>query len=305
MSDLFQIEFTGKIDNHPSYQAWPTMIRLENDELLVVCSGNRKAHVCPYGRIFLYRSVDGGQNWTGPQRLSDGPLDDRDPGLVRAVDGSLLMSYITSIKAFCLDPEEMPPDFRERADNTPLSILRKELNYWMRRSTDNGRTWSERYTVPIHNPHGPTLLRDGSLLWVGRDVSAGPEYICGGARFGEWLAAARSEDHGKTWEIISRIPAPPGIPPRGCHELHAVQSDDGRIIAAIRSEPDTWLTESLDNGLSWSIPQKKDRGIPAASVQHREWPHSAELRLSGKSVWDQMRSFGRSRDPLADGISSL
>ena len=40
------------------YHGWPTMIRRKNGELLVVCSGGRETHVCPFGRVELIRSFD-------------------------------------------------------------------------------------------------------------------------------------------------------------------------------------------------------------------------------------------------------
>ncbi|MFZ9792567.1 MAG: hypothetical protein ACO3F3_09545 [Gemmataceae bacterium] len=64
------------------YHGWPTLARTRDGELLLVCSGGREAHVCPFGRVDLFRSKDGGKTWTWPQTLLDGPLDDRDAGVV-------------------------------------------------------------------------------------------------------------------------------------------------------------------------------------------------------------------------------
>src|SRR5437868_5955661 len=59
------------------YHGWPTLARRRNGQLLLVCSGGRESHVCPFGRVELMRSNDGGQTWTWPQVLLDSPIDDR------------------------------------------------------------------------------------------------------------------------------------------------------------------------------------------------------------------------------------
>src|SRR5262245_53124973 len=80
-----------------AYHGWPTLARRRNGELLLVCSGGREAHVCPFGRVELMRSRDDGKNWTWPQVLLDGPIDDRDSGIVETAKGSLLVTTFTSL----------------------------------------------------------------------------------------------------------------------------------------------------------------------------------------------------------------
>jgi len=41
-----------------AYLGWPTIGRTAAGELLVVCSGGREEHVCPFGQVWLYRSQD-------------------------------------------------------------------------------------------------------------------------------------------------------------------------------------------------------------------------------------------------------
>ena len=62
------------IIEHPSYHGWPTVIRTKDNKLIAVCSGNRQKHVCPFGRVWMYVSEDGGRSWQGPKTLSSGPL---------------------------------------------------------------------------------------------------------------------------------------------------------------------------------------------------------------------------------------
>jgi sialidase-1 len=42
------------------YHGWPTLARRTNGDLLLVCSGGRESHICPFGRVELMRSRDGG-----------------------------------------------------------------------------------------------------------------------------------------------------------------------------------------------------------------------------------------------------
>ena len=52
------VESTKIITSRPHlYHGWPTLARRGNGELLVVCSGGRESHVCPFGRVELMRSM--------------------------------------------------------------------------------------------------------------------------------------------------------------------------------------------------------------------------------------------------------
>ncbi|MBM4075033.1 MAG: twin-arginine translocation signal domain-containing protein, partial [Planctomycetes bacterium] len=59
----------------PLYHGWPTLARRKNGELILVWSGGRESHVCPFGRVELMRSHDHGKTWTWPQVLLDSPID--------------------------------------------------------------------------------------------------------------------------------------------------------------------------------------------------------------------------------------
>ncbi len=285
--------FSGSITRNPSYHGWPTVAHIGGGELLAVCSGNREAHVCPFGRVFLYRSPDGGRSWTGPEQLSSGPLDDRDSGICRAADGSLLVNYFTNILALCGARQEA---WRKAAENINLTTMSREHNFWMRRSTDNGKTWSEKYAIPLNNPHGPTLAKDGSLIIAGRRVSPSPAYSFEGSRLGEELAFARSADNGLTWEIVSEIPAPEGHESLHCFEPHALEAANGRIIVHIRDQNElplieTWQTESGDGGKTWTSPHRVADGYPSHLMNlpdgrilmtygHRQAPFGIRFRIS-------------------------
>ena len=252
-----------------TYHGWPTVCHTGNNRLLAVCSGGREKHVCPFGRIYLYESLDGGSTWSIPRILSDGPLDDRDAGITVAADGSLIINWFSSI---CFlnhhVRDELPERWREAEEKIKFSELRKELGFFMIRSTDGGKTWTKKQSVPVNNVHGPALLRDGSLLWVGRKRGD----ITGGG-FGNSVVAYSSHDHGVSWELEAVLPAIPEIPHKNWHEIHTVQDpENGMIYTQIRVQPDNtpiedvgiWQTESweIDKARIWTQPHFICNGHP-------------------------------------------
>ncbi len=261
-----QVIYDGSIELDPTYHGWPTLCRTQEGELLAVCSGKRERHVCPYGRVLLYRSSDEGRTWSGPQQLSHGPLDDRDAGICQLPDGSLVVNYFTSLYAFCLNVETMPESWREITRSITLDTINKEHGFWMMHSTDNGKSWSPKYLIPLNTCHGATLMNDGSLLMAGRELTSSAANIREGSRSGDRMLIAKSGDAGKNWEILSEIPMPPGHISQRVHEPHAVQLEDGTILVHTRdhnvSPVQTWQTSSRDGGKSWSEPVLLHTGFP-------------------------------------------
>ena len=78
------------------YYGWPTIAKRDN-ELIVVASGGREGHVCPFGRVDLFRSNDNGRTWTWPQTIYDSPIDDRDAGVCVTNKGTILVTTFTSL----------------------------------------------------------------------------------------------------------------------------------------------------------------------------------------------------------------
>ncbi len=292
----------------PLYHGWPTLARRKNGELLLVWSGGREAHVCPFGRVELMRSQDDGRTWRWPQVLIDGPIDDRDAGVVETTKGSILVTTFTSLAyQSLLDKAEQTSagqpgawddlKLREwRAAHHRISAEQRqaEVGMWMIRSTDGGVTWSARYPVPVNSPHGPIQLTDGRLLYCGAELWK-PERRIG---------ACHSTDDGITWQWLAAIPTREGDDHREYHELHAVESTDGRLIAHIRNHNkanagEILQTESADGGTTWSMPHPigvwgypshllrlKD-GRLLMSYGHRRAPLGNQARVShdGGRTW--------------------
>ncbi len=282
------------IDNDPAYHGWPTVIHTGDNRLVVVCSGNRQRHVCPYGRVWMYISEDEGKSWTGPQALSSGPLDDRDSGICQTADGALLINYFTSIYGI-FRVEQLPEDWKKVAENINLMTLLEEHGFWMRRSDDGGRTWSEKYRTPVFSPHGPTLMRDGRLFFPGQVQGS----LCRESASTEVFGAAFSDDNGASWQILSTIPTPPGQDPHNIFESHGIEAPDGSLIVQYRNHNcpghyETWQTESVDGGKSWSEPHSVCQGFPShllafgggkllMTYGYRVEPFGVRARISGDS----------------------
>ncbi len=68
-------------------------------ELIIVYSGDRDSHVCPWGgKTQLIRSRDNGKTWSKPETINNTPLDDRDAGIIQTQKGgTLLISWFTSL----------------------------------------------------------------------------------------------------------------------------------------------------------------------------------------------------------------
>ena len=72
--------------------------KMADGELLVVFSGEREGHVCPFGKTLLMRSRDDGRTWDEPELVTDSPLDDRDAELCVCADGTLIVSWFTTTR---------------------------------------------------------------------------------------------------------------------------------------------------------------------------------------------------------------
>ncbi len=290
---------------------WPTIIRRRDGVLMVVYSGGRDAHICPFGRVEMMVSHDEGETWSWPRVVFDGDLDDRDGGIVESASGTLLLTtfshvmYDEAITAYEEEGRQIPfiaegqlkgpllrPErlaawkaARRRLGEEQRRSLEGE---WMIRSTDQGATWSAPFRSLVNSPHGPTALRDGRLLYAGK-VMHGPQKGS--------VGVCESVDDGQSWHWLATIPVRSGDVAAEYHELHMVEADDGTFIVHLRNHNPldyyaVLQSESRDGGRSWSMPHpigvwgfpshllRLEDGRLLMTYSHRRSPYNCQARLS-------------------------
>lgn len=247
------------------YIGWPTVCKDETGILYAACSGHRISHICPFGKNYLFTSADGGESWSCPLVINDTALDDRDAGILSLGNGKLLMTYFNHPRSFYIDNAEAHAN--HVADKSSVKLhwdlymgaieylkkMPEERNIYgsfVRLSNDNGHNWGKAIKVPISAPHGPIRLRDGRLLYVGK------EFYSDRTDFKGDILAYESLDGGETWKYMSRVKDTMGYPSYIFTEPHTVELESGRILCGIRvQEGDdiaVHVCHSDDGGKSWS-----------------------------------------------------
>ena len=296
------------------YIGWPTVCRLTNGDLMAVFSGDRDEHVCPWGKVQMIRSSDNGETWSAPRTIANGPIDDRDAGIVQLPDGEILVVYFTSVAyRDGLYSKEWPAGsarywWRRHDEKIPAETRTRALGNFCVRSKDNGVTWSAPDVIPLkgQTPHGPVLLKNGDLFQIGRWTATAHD---GAGEAGKtYISAERSSDGGHTWNLLcDKIPAAEGenaVPSR-FHEPHIAELADGTLVVHVRYHgPDGHLRQTLsrDGGKSWTtMTQIPLLGLPPhllvlpdgklVSVYGRRWakPGFGEFACisdDGGQTWD-------------------
>jgi len=308
------------------YIGWPTIAKAADGALFVVFSGDRDAHVDPFGKTCFMHSPDHGATWSDAVVINDTPLDDRDAGICVAPDGALVVSWFTShyddylaMQHYCEGDEQRWREALARVSAEDVArwthadsgmASGRALGFWTRRSPDGGATWEDPVPSVCCTPHGPIALADGRMLFVGTGNFAREE---GGA----FLGAAESRDHGRSWELIGRINALPGPAEDGAGgyaylcEPHAIERAPGRILGMARFEERgvpadrrrpslLWQFESEDGGRTWTEPRCTDilgkpphltrlsNGCILLTYGYRHEPYGQRACLSsdGGETWD-------------------
>jgi hypothetical protein len=244
-------------------------------------------------------SRDDGATWAWPRVLLDSATDARDSGVIETAKGTLIVTTFTSL-AYESVIEKQPPErlARWKAAQARLSDAERqaELGEWLIRSTDGGKSWSTRVPTIVNSPHGPIQLRDGRLLYAGKQLWTAEKKI----------GVCESLDDGQTWRWLAEIPTRSGdAVPAGYHELHAVEASDGRLVVQIRNHNKldagvTLQSESTDGGKTWSEPRPICYGLPSHLLRlrdgrllmtygHRRAPFGNQARVSGDSgqTWSE------------------
>lgn len=265
-----------------SYFAWPSVTRTDDGSLLMVCSGLRTAHVDPFGKVVMYRSLDEGRTWGGPHVIIDTALDDRDAGIVNMGNGQLVVSSFNNTR-------EAQRGYAARGafgtkEGIALGLAALEtvsddmeqrfIGAHVIKSNDNGHTWGDLTLVPMSTPHGPSLRHDGTLIYSGRrfnDMHPTSGYP---------ISIYTSRD-GLSYEHLADVPASDDPRVAGCMygEPYIRELKSGRLVVHIRldraaSDGDQRVfslcqSVSDDGGKTFSVPRVLfTEGAPAHLLEH-------------------------------------
>jgi hypothetical protein len=153
--------------------------------------------------------------------------------------------------------DDMKERMRARLSTLDDDLKKKYEGSWTRISHDGGKTWSAPRSCPVNSPHGPIVLKDGTLFYLGKQFP-----VNGVAPKGD-IQAAISRDQGETWELLGCCPLPAGFGTGNVHEPHVCEMPDGRLVGHIRVEGNgdgmsdgisIWQSESTDGGMTWTEP---------------------------------------------------
>jgi len=302
---------TQVISHEPEYyHGWATVARRHNGDLVLVYSGGRDWHVCPFGRVDMMVSHDEGKSWSWRRTILDTDLDDRDSGVLETPKGTLIVTTFTatSYERYIDAADEGKPMTHSVGGNRKVEVIAPErlaawkaardrlspeqrhalVGAWTIRSTDGGISWSPPMRVAVNSPHGPIALKDGRLLYLGKRMGEKSDAV----------GACESTDDGLSWQWLAEIPARPGDNPASdYHELHAVEAANGTLVGQIRNHSktnsgETLQTESTDGGKTWSTPHSIGVwGVPShllrlkdgrliMSYSHRRAPFGNQARVS-------------------------
>jgi len=271
--------YRNKEESLFGYYGWPSVERLPDGTLIAVASGLRTGHVCYGGKTTMFISKNDGKTWLGPIVVNDTPMDDRDAGIIYLGGNKLLVTWFTLPSAM-LEAHKRRATERTPQQNAIMNAItmhyspeldEKWAGSFCRLSTDGGVTWGDIVRVPVTAPHGPALMRDSSLLYVGKEFD--------GKETEGRILAVRSKDNGATWEIEGQIPIPEDTAYANFHEPHVLELPDGRLITHIRYEHsgeyrsrrefNIFQSESIDGGKTWSMAQDLDCcGSPPHLLRH-------------------------------------
>ncbi len=214
---------------HSSF-AWPMVIGEETRKRWEA-GGWPLDHKAPTGgRTMGCRSSDNGKTWSKPFTIYDDPQDDGPDNIFVTREGTVLV--FVNVQANWYGLSEAPEGLQEL--NTKQLVLR---------STDGGKTWSEPIAIEsagdyYSRSHSNCIqLPDGGILWQTYDMDKGGSRLYG--------VIHRSDDDGKSWQVISTIRQEDV----NVDEGDMVRLSNGRLVMVVR--PDGGVYVSDDDGVTW------------------------------------------------------
>lgn len=300
---------------------WPSIARMADGTLAMVCSGERYEHIDPFGKVVICYSKDEGKTWTCPATVIDTLLDDRDAGVVCWKDKLIVTSFNNS-RAFqnrCLEiynhSENRKNFFRSYMNYITDEYEAKHLGSMVVISKDAGYTFGEVHYAPVMSPHGMAVMNDGRLLYIGSPFLS-PEEVK------ERKICYSISENGIDWSESKELFPDTGERDKNWMERkqsyfcepHALCLPSGRILIGLREEVpekhfNVWMAHSDDGMKTVSDPVKVTAGSPPHLFYHstgvviltygfRNAPYGQRVRISE----DDGTTFGEEIVLRNDGI---
>ena len=240
-----------------------------------------------YARISGIISRDGGFTWSAPRVY----VDDRDarvntmsPALVRLPDGRIMVAYSWRSGG-------------NHADNYGPCARRARF------SSDEGATWSDPVRLTPDDGMYHTGCHDRAwVLPSGRVLvqchTNTPRPGGGKYRDQKQVYIAYSDDAGRTWKNSPRLTEPVA---RGLNEACIAPRRDGSLLMVLRSwRGYSYLSESIDQGATWTPPRPSGITVPDAPTYLARIPGTDDLLM----IWNcnfNLRPRHDLRLPAGDG----
>ena len=305
-----KIELIGKpktIMSNPysrhGYFAWPTAKILQDGKIAVGASGFRFEHICPFGKAVISYSFDGGETYTMPAPVIDTPLDDRDAGICTFGENGVIFSSFNNSADMQRQHNKENGYVQSYINTITEDDEEKYLGSTFRISRDCGVTFGQIYRSPVSSPHGPTELRDGTVLWAGTRF----DDIFGG------IEVRRLDTESGETELIGKITV--SDKRIVLNEPHLIELPNGRLIIHTRAENaelfsggeevffTVFQSVSDDKGKTWSEPEMlldETGGAPPHLIMlssgtllstygRRKMPYGimAMMSLDGGETWEK------------------
>lgn len=236
-------------------------------------------------RLVSQQSVDEGRTWTDHRIITEtapGDINVYSPNLIRARDGGILLIFM------------------RKHQTNPLTST---IYTW--KSSDQGLHFH-----PVSETTDGYLglcnavvkrLASGRLLLPISVIARQGATAYGESYSGTVLI---SDDDGNSWD---RCQGSIELPMRGVMEPHVQQAASGKVLMVVRSQLGSlFLSESLDEGASWSKPQTCGLRTPESCPELTLIPSTGDLLMIwNNSPYDpSFRSHFGKRSPLTSAVSS-
>ena len=273
---LYQPASNWTYSHHPS-------ITFFKNRFYAIWSNGRKDEDAPGQRVLIATSADF-RHWTAPIPLVDSVTDSS--GVERVLTAAGFHQHDGTLVAY----------FGNYGPN-------KETTHLQAVTTRDGEHWSavRDVGVPVNPNHGPQRTASGRLIIAGNisfPYSDDPSGLVGWRMTGIYpaaMAATIKDDPASFWDVAKRQ----GWSAALC-EGSFYQTDDGVLHMPLRNTARQrahrlWLTESRDNGATWSTPVETEFSDTNAKFHFG--------RLPGGRFYYVGNPIGSGRTPLVLSLS--